>query len=323
VAVALPVRDDRSTVTLGFVTTAAARADLFQTLRPHLLAVAYRLTGTFADAEDAVQDAWLRWDRSDEQIADPRAWLTTVVSRLSLDRLRSAAHRRETYAGTWLPEPVVTAGEADPLQAVVAHEDARFAAMVVLERLSADQRVAFVLHDGFGVPFAEIAQVLGGSPAAARQHASRARRLVADAPAPPRADEHDEVVGLLLAAMAQGDMAAVVALLHPEVTFTGDSNRRAPTAAQVIRGPDKVARFLFGLAHRYGPGFVTSSRVAAVNGDLGVYTPGKPEGDGFPAMQPHIIAVTVTDGLVSAVWDVANPDKFTGSPMAPGTRRPN
>ena len=130
----------------------------FEALRPHLMAVAYRLTGTVADAEDIVQEAWLRWDRQDSAIADLRAWLTTVVSRLGLDRLRSAAHRRETYTGHWLPEPVVTGfDDTDPLSAVVAREDARFAAMVVLERLSPDQRVAFVLHDGFAVPFAEVA----------------------------------------------------------------------------------------------------------------------------------------------------------------------
>ena len=139
--------------------TASTRVDEFEELRPHLLAVAYRLTGTVADAEDIVQDAWLRWDAAGrDSIIDLRAWPTTVVSRLSLDRLRSAAHRRETYVGHWLPEPVVTAPDAgDPLSAVVAGEDARFAAMVVLERLNPDQRVAFVLHDGFAVPFGEVA----------------------------------------------------------------------------------------------------------------------------------------------------------------------
>src|SRR6059058_3543258 len=156
--------------------TASTRVDEFEELRPHLLAVAYRLTGTVADAEDAVQDAWLRWDRATESITDLRAWLTTVVSRLSLDRLRSAAHRRETYVGQWLPEPVVTGFDgSDPLSVVVSHEDARFAAMVVLERLSPDQRVAFVLHDGFAVPFCDVADVLGTTEAAARQLASRAR----------------------------------------------------------------------------------------------------------------------------------------------------
>jgi RNA polymerase sigma-70 factor, ECF subfamily len=157
--------------------TASTRVDEFEELRPHLLAVAYRLTGTVADAEDIVQDAWLRWDGSassdSDVINDLRAWLTTVVSRLSLDQLRSAAHRRETYFGEWLPEPVVTELDgSDPLSAVVASEDARFAAMVVLERLNPDQRVAFVLHDGFDVPFPEIADVLGISAASARQLAS-------------------------------------------------------------------------------------------------------------------------------------------------------
>lgn len=299
--------------------TTAQRADEFEALRPHLLAVAYRLTGTYADAEDIVQDSWLRWHRADTDVADLRAWLTTVVSRLALDRLRSAAHRRESYVGEWLPEPVVTgfgAGSddaADPLAAVVAADDARFAAMVVLERLTPDQRVAFVLHDGFGVPFDEIADILGISAASARQLASRARRAAASAPPPDPA--HPEIVGKLMAAMADGDMAAVVALLHPEVTFTGDSNRRAPTAARVIVGPDKVARFLFGLAKRYGPNWLSATQLALVNGDLGSYTPGLPAADGFPELAPRVTVMTVRDGLVCAVWDIANPDKFTASPL--------
>jgi RNA polymerase sigma-70 factor (ECF subfamily) len=298
----------------------AQRVDDFEALRPHLLAVAYRLTGTFADAEDIVQDAWLRWAAAERRdIADLRAWLTTVVSRLGIDRLRSAAHRRETYVGQWLPEPVVTGLDgSDPLAAVVAGEDARFAAMVVLERLSPDQRVAFVLHDGFAVPFAEVADVLDTSEAAARQLASRARRAVAADP-PPRPDTaHSEVVGRLMAAIASGDMAATVALLHPDVTFTGDSNRKAPTAAQVIQGPDKVARFLFGLAQRYGPAMVTSNQLALINGELGAYTPGTPGGDTYQPMLPRVTALTVRDGKVCAVWDIANPDKFTGSPLRAG-----
>src|SRR3954469_361016 len=134
--------------------TASTRVDEFEELRPHLLAVAYRLTGTVADAEDVVQDAWLRWDGTSESITDLRAWLTTVVSRLSLDRLRSAVKRRETYVGEWVPEPVVTGlGGNDTLAAGGAGGGAPLAAMVVLERLTPDQRVGFVLHDGFAVPF--------------------------------------------------------------------------------------------------------------------------------------------------------------------------
>lgn len=305
--------------------TASTRVDEFEELRPQLLAVAYRLTGTVADAEDIVQDAWLRWDGAKaREITDLRAWLTTVVSRLGLDRLRSAAHRRETYVGEWLPEPVVTGLDGnDPLAVVVAGEDARFAAMVVLERLTPDQRVAFVLHDGFAVPFGEVGSVLGVSDATARQLASRARRAVALAPVPVPDEAHNEVAGALMAALAAGDMDAVVRLLHPEVTFTGDANRRAPTAARVIHGPDKVARFLLGLAKRYGPNFLATAQLALVNGQLGSYTPGAPEGDGYPAMMPRVTAMTVRDGKICAVWDIANPDKFTGSPMAPGRRHPS
>lgn len=318
--------------------TARARAAEFEELRPHLLAVGYRLTGTYADAEDIVQDAWLRWRGSGDDIADLRAWLTTVVSRLGLDRLRSASHRRETYVGQWLPEPVVTSVDRDdPLAAVVADEDARFAAMVVLERLTPDQRVAFVLHDGFGVPFADIADVLAVSAAAARQLASRARRAVEHAAPSASDDTHDETAGLLMAALAEGNLEAVVRLLHPEVTFTGDSNRRAPTAARVIHGPDKVARFLFGLAERYGPNWLAGNRPALINGQLGAYTPGAAAVDGYPELMPRITAMTIRDGRICALWDIANPDKFTASPLrfsaprasaqpeptAPGRRRPS
>jgi RNA polymerase sigma-70 factor (ECF subfamily) len=300
--------------------TIAQHTDEFESLRPHLLSVAYRLTGTFADAEDAVQDAWMRWHAlGDERsnISDLRAWLTTVVSRLGLDRLRSAAHRREAYFGEWLPEPVVTRLEgADPLSVVVANEDARFAAMVVLERLTPDQRVAFVLHDGFAVPFGDIADVLGVEPASARQLASRARRLVADAEVPARDASHDEVVGKLMAAMASGDLTAVVALLHPDVTFTGDSNRMAPTAARVIHGSDKVARFILGLVTRYGPKMFEAGRLALVNGELGLYNERVDTDGEWAELQPHIQALTVRDGLVCAIWDVANPEKFTASPLA-------
>jgi RNA polymerase sigma-70 factor, ECF subfamily len=294
----------------------------FEALRPHLMSVAYRLTGTVADAEDIVQEAWLRWYRQDSAIADLRAWLTTVVSRLGLDRLRSAAHRRETYTGHWLPEPVVAGLEgfqdANPLSAVVATEDARFAAMVVLERLGPDQRVAFVLHDGFGVPFAEVADVLGTTEAAARQLASRARKALKGQgaePAPEPDPRHNEVVGKLMAAIAEGDLNAVVALLHPDVTLVGDANGKVSTAIHVIHGPDKVARFMFGLARRYGPAFYTASQLAFINGELGAYTAGCPAADGYWEMAPRITAVTVRDGQVYAVWDIANPDKFTGSPL--------
>jgi RNA polymerase sigma-70 factor (ECF subfamily) len=314
--------------------TSAGQVSQFEALRPHLMSVAYRLTGTVADAEDIVQEAWLRWSGQHADIADLGAWLTTVVSRLGLDKLRSATHRRETYIGNWLPEPVVTGfHDADPLAAVVAQEDARFVAMVVLERLSPDQRVAFVLHDGFAIPFAEVAQVLGTSETAARQLASRARKAVTASPPPEPDPSHNEVVGSLIAAMADGDLDAVVALLHPDVTFTGDSDGKAPTAVQVIHGADKVVRFMLGLAQRYGPSMYTAYELGFINGELGIYTAGLPASDGHREMLPRIMAMTVRDGKVCALWDIANPEKFTGSPLrthpaAPssterGTHQPN
>jgi len=296
--------------------TSAGQVSQFEALRPHLMSVAYRLTGTVADAEDIVQEAWLRWSGQHADIADLGAWLTTVVSRLGLDKLRSATHRRETYIGNWLPEPVVTGfHDADPLAVVVAGEDARFVAMVVLERLSPDQRVAFVLHDGFAIPFAEVAQVLGTSETAARQLASRARKAVTTSPPPEPDPSHNEVVGKLMAAMADGDLDAVVALLHPDVTFTGDSDGKAPTAVQVIHGADKVVRFMLGLAQRYGPSMYTAYELGLINGELGIYTAGLPANDGYREMLPRIMAMTVRDGKVCAIWDIANPQKFTGSPL--------
>ena len=303
------------------MTSASGAVDPFVVHRSLLFTVAYELLGSAADAEDVLQESWLRWASVDQsQVNDPRAYLVRIVTRQALNHLRTLARRRETYVGEWLPEPVVTGFDGnDPLAAVVAAEDARFAAMVVLERLTPDQRVAFVLHDGFAVPFADIAPVLGVSDATARQLASRARKAVASAPEPVADDTHNEMVGALMAALAAGDVNAVVRLLHPEVTFTGDSNRMAPTAARVIHGPDKVARFMFGLAQRYGPNFLAAAQLALVNGQLGSYTPGSPADGGYPAMMPRVTAMTVRDGKICAIWDVANPEKFSGSPLA---RRP-
>ncbi|WP_048876661.1 sigma-70 family RNA polymerase sigma factor, partial [Saccharomonospora saliphila] len=169
-------------------------ADRFTELRPHLRSVAYRLTGAVSDAEDAVQETWLRLSTMAAErrgrIRDLRAWSTTVVGRVCLDRLRSAAARRESYVGQWLPEPIVTElgtpRSEDPLDTVVRDDGVRLAAMVVLDTLPPPQRVAFVLHDVFDVPFAEIAEILGCTSASARQHASRGRRAVAEADPPPR-----------------------------------------------------------------------------------------------------------------------------------------
>jgi RNA polymerase sigma-70 factor (ECF subfamily) len=288
--------------------------DTFETERPRLLNVAYRLTGSVADAEDAVQEAWLRLDRSDAQIKNLQAWLTTVVSRLCLDRLTSAAARRETYVGQWLPEPIVTPmeGSDDPLATIVQQEDNRFAALVVLDVLPPDQRVAFVLHDAFGVPFGEIADVLGIEPANARQLASRARRAVADPPPPVDDEEHNAAVARFLEAMATGDLDAVLATLHPDALMMGDANGTTSTAVNVIHGADKFARFYLGLLRRYGTDALSSMKLVLVNGQLGVATYGWQGGTVRTSSPPRIAGFAVRDGLVCATYDIANPEKWTG-----------
>lgn len=291
------------------------QVEAFEAERPRLLNVAYRLTGSVADGEDAVQETWLRLAGSSAQIVNLQAWLTTVVSRICLDRLTSAAARRETYVGQWLPEPVVSAFEAaddDPLTAVVREEDNRFAALVVLEVLPPAQRVAFVLHDAFGVPFEDVAEVLSIEPANARQLASRARRAVADPPPPVPDEEHNLAVGRFLEAMATGDLDAVVATLHPNALVMGDANGTTNTAVNVIHGAEKFARFFLGLLRRYGDGALTSMTPVLFNGQLGVATSGWTSPTDKLSSPPRVAGFTVRDGLVCASYDIANPDKQAG-----------
>jgi RNA polymerase sigma-70 factor (ECF subfamily) len=292
----------------------------FAAHRQHLLGVAYRLTSTLTDAEDAVQESWLRIAalsaERQAEIQDLRAWLTTVVGRICLDRLRSAPVRRERYVGSWLPEPVVTplpgqSGE-DPLDAVVRDDGVRMAALVVLDRLSPEQRVAFVLHDAFDVPFAEIAEALNCTTEAARQHASRGRKAVADADPPGRIAlaEQQELLGNFMAAMAAGDVDAVARLLHPDVVLIGDSNGKAKTALRTLFGTDKVSRFLFGLLRRYGGDALTQVRFALVNGDLGILFPDVPGDEEHDALSRRVTTLASRDGRITALYDIANPDKL-------------
>ena len=296
----------------------------FEEHRAHLLAVAYRLTGSIADSEDAVQDAWLRLAGTDlAGIRDLRAWLTTVVGRLCLDRLRSAAVRRETYTGQWLPEPVVTplgsSAPRDPLDEIVRDEDNRLAALVVLDSLTPAQRIAFVLHDAFDIPFDDIARILDVAVPTARQLASRARRTVSSAPPPASPAEHEEAVGRLVAAFAAADIDAVVAALHPDARMIGDAGGTARTALNILVGADRVARFFLGLLRLYGAEALTSSEPVRVNGELGLLHRGLPAADGRAAIPPRVSAWTVREGRVWAAYDMANPVKLRrGILLSPG-----
>ncbi|WP_308259299.1 RNA polymerase sigma factor SigJ [Pseudonocardia sp. H11422] len=283
----------------------------FEQHRAHLIGVGYRLTGSLADAEDAVQEAWLRLAARDgatrDGIRELRAWLTTVVARVCLDRLRSAAVRREHYVGPWLPEPLVTAPESDdPAAAVVRDEGIRMAAMVVLERLSPPQRVAFVLHEALAVPFAEIAAVLDCPEPTARQHAARARRIVAEADPPRRAPTAQQraVLAAFADAVARADGKALVGLLHPDAVWVSDSGGRAKAARRAIVGADKVVRLLLGLLRTYGAELTAGWTAVEVNGELGFHIPATAAG---PAT---VTVLSVSDGRIAAIYQVVNPDKL-------------
>jgi RNA polymerase sigma-70 factor (ECF subfamily) len=298
-------------------TTATAE---WQRHRGYLLGVAYRITGSLADAEDAVQDAWLRFQRLDAdrraELRDVRAWLTTVVARLCLDRVRSAAARRERYVGPWLPDPIVTTvdGGPDPLDEVVQGEDVRMAAMIVLQELSPPQRVAFVLHDSCGLPFDEIGEILGCTAVTARQHASRGRRALADAKLPAREeiDEQRRVLTAFLAALSSGDTDAVVRLLHPDVVSIGDGGGKAPAARRPVHGAAAVAQLLSGLTRLY-PEIIERVEPVLVNGELGVAVRGPIMARSGQRLSGAALLAVVSNGRIVRVYNVVNPDKLPAS----------
>lgn len=281
-------------------------AERFEDLRPGLVRLAYGELGSVAEAEDVVQDAWLRLQRVDaDEVRDLRAWLTTTVSRLALDTLRSARVRREAYVGPWLPEPLVRrAGEEpDPADRAAVAESVGLALLVVLESLSASERVAFVLHDVFGYEFERVADVLGTTRQSARQHASRARRAVeARRPRfPATAEQQRALVDAFLAAAVGGDMEALVEILHPDVVMTADGGGVVAAPRRPIEGAERVARTLTGLAAK---GF-KGARVehVDVNGLPGLYAQATDGTDG-------VISITVDAGRITAIDIMRNPAKI-------------
>jgi RNA polymerase sigma factor (sigma-70 family) len=225
-------------------------ATLFERHRPHLRAVAYRMLGSLTEADDAVQDAWLRLSRSGaDDVENLGGWLTTVVARVCLNMLRSRNHRREQPLPVHLPDPVISQeGEAQPEEQALLADSVGLALLVVLDTLTPDERLAFVLHDTFEVPFSEIAPVVGRTPAAAKQLASRARRRVKGAGLPdpdPDPARQRAVVDAFFAAARRGDFDALVAVLHPGVVARSDVGPRRLAASAVVRGADAVARQAF------------------------------------------------------------------------------
>jgi RNA polymerase sigma-70 factor (ECF subfamily) len=284
--------------------------DSFEAERPHLMAIAYRILGSRAEAEDVVQDAWLRFDRARRttEIQDVRGWLTTVTGRLSLDVLKSARVRREAYPGQWLPEPVVTRLD-DPAERVAMRQEVGLALLVVMERLAPEQRVAVVLHDAFGVPFEEIADVLGASVAAARQYASRGRRAIAEGQARHTADlaEQRRVLEAFLSAATSGDLQALAAVLAPDVVAVGDGGGVVNAGTRPVFGADKVARFYAGIFHHAADVDGLTLEPVLVNGDLGLAISGTYR-NGRPIRS--VIGAAVADGRITAIYNQLNPAKL-------------
>lgn len=280
----------------------------FEANRPRLLRVAYTMTGSLVEAEDCVQEAWLRLRRLDDPgtVRDLTAWLTTTVSRLALDALSSARARREQYVGTWLPEPLVADRSHDPVDRVTLDESVSMALLVVLERLSPAERTAFVLHDVFSVPFPEIAEVVGRSAAAVRQLASRARRQVEDGrPRTPATEaEQRELVDAFTAACQDGDLPALIALLDPDVVLRGDGGGKVATLQHIEREAERVASMIVAHAGTVGP---LDIRPIEVNGAAGLAIHGA---DG----QLSVMSFTVDAGRISAINIMRNPDKLAMVP---------
>jgi RNA polymerase sigma-70 factor, ECF subfamily len=285
----------------------------FEPWRRRLLGLAYRMLGSIADAEDAVQETWLRWHAADrDKVLDPRAFLMTTTARICLDLLTSARARREEYAGPWLPEPVVDTAALAPDSHTELAEDLSIALLLTLDRLSPLERAAFLLHDVFDFSFAEVATTLERSEAACRQLANRARTHVREArprgatPPPPRSGEidtkHEQLMSAFLNATRSGDLDGLMRLLASDVRVVTDGGGKAAAALNVLKGADRAARFLIGAA-RKGWRDDFTLRYATINGLPGIIVDA-PEGPVQTA------AFEIQDSVIQALYVVRNPDKL-------------
>jgi RNA polymerase sigma-70 factor (ECF subfamily) len=289
--------------------TTSAAAEVFEEHRRLLTGVAYRMLGRFADAEDVVQEAWLRWADADrDAVREPRAYLVTVTTRLAIDRLRYVQSRRESYVGPWLPEPVATDfGDTvpDAAERVVLAESVSLALLVLLESLSPLERAVFVLREAFGFPYADIATALDRAEPAVRQLATRARRHIDERR--PRYDADPAATAAVterfLSAAIGGDLQGLLALLAPDVRLIGDGGGLQKAPLRVIESASKVGRFLHAIAGSPLPEPAFTFR--EVNGAPAVVITSQGA--------PHtVLALDLTDGLVSCVYVLTNPEKLVG-----------
>jgi RNA polymerase sigma-70 factor (ECF subfamily) len=286
-----------------------APADIFKGHRARLFGIAYRMLGSRADAEDVLQETYLRWIESDT--SEPRsieAWLVTVVTRLCIDRLRSAKAERAAYTGSWLPEPLVSPGPLSPDRTLELASDLSIAFLTVLERLAAEERAAFLLYDVFDFDYAEISQIIGKNPAACRQIVHRTKQRVSEGR--PRfsvsREAHSQWLEKFLEAASSGRRDQIVHLLADEVRVTSDGGGKVSSFRKVLQGSDRVARFYAGLSRKFAGRSVY--RLAEINGEPGLlrYVDGRLE-----SAQSFVINGT----QICAIYIVRNPDKLNGIPL--------
>ena len=276
-----------------------APSELFETQRPRLIGLAYRMIGRVTDAEDIVSEAWVRWCAADQAaIANPEAWLTTVTTRIAIDWLRSARHNREDYAGPWLPEPVVA--EPGPEERAELADSLTLGFLTMLDRLDPVDRAVFLMADVFAVPYADIARAVDKSPEACRQIASRARRHLRH---PQRASRTIDrrVVDELLVALWTGDMEALLSRLAPDAVCITDGGATRVAARRPVVGAERVARFLANLTERYRDQLTVGA--ATVNGEPGIV--GRLDGE-----VDFVAAFELRGERVATVRIVRNPDKL-------------
>jgi RNA polymerase sigma-70 factor (ECF subfamily) len=286
------------------------RERVLDELWPVAFAIAYRMLGSVSEAEDVVQEALLRVHQAldaGEQIASPRAFVTTVTTRLAINELRSARARREEYVGEWLPEPIITDGHDDPARHAEMADSLSLAMLVLLESLSPEQRAVLLLHDVFDYDHAQIAQIIGKRPDNVRQLATRARRRIEQRR--PRfqttCEQRDELARRFFQAAEQGDLSGLEALLAHDVELTGDSGGKVPALARTLRGRHRVARTLINWVRRAARAPGVSVRPVEVNGGPGALA--------LDAQQRLIalVALEIADGQITSINAIVNPDKLT------------
>jgi RNA polymerase sigma-70 factor (ECF subfamily) len=272
--------------------------------RPRLFGIAYRMLGDVADAQDLVQETFLRWQQADrDAITAPEGWLVAVVSRLAIDRLRRAATERAAYHGPWLPEPIATDAAAPDYRAELA-SDLSMALLVLLERLGPEERAAFLLRDVFDADYETIAQAVGRSEPAVRQMVHRARERVRSDRVRhvTSAETHERLLGRFLEALAADDEGAVLALVAPDATFTSDGGGRVPAARKELFGGPRIARALLAIERKYGPRETHALRI--VNGEPAIVT----SIDGHVA---YVTSVAIEADRIVAFYRVLNPEKLS------------